>query len=741
MAITLVGEAIVPTADNGSVAWATGGVAITPPVGMQADDYVLVVAHYKGTGTTLSVAAGDGQTWTSEADQESVATGYSTRLFRCKFNGTWSANPIFTKTGTGTLAYSIRMIVFRGVDPTNPIDVAYQWEETASSNTQTAPSLTTVTNGAVVVHFLCTSDDNTFSLDTAGWNAFNPLYVRNLSGNDQATAGAYKVIATAGASGTCQFTLTALGPEVGQIHSIALKPGGATTFFITPSGGLTPTATRTKLTAAKRTAGATPAAGLVRLTGSKSVGGIMSSATGTYRKIAGKLLSSAMTPTGTVAKIALKLKVVAGAIASVGALPRQVRKALTAGMTPTGALSRFIARRLTGSITPAGALSMSAVKLKAIAGAIMPTGALIRLPALIRAGTIDSIGTLLRQTRRTLSGTLTMAGTARRLVARLLAGAMSSAGAVVNVAAKVRAFAGSVTPAGTVLKQLQRRYVAAIGSVGTLIRMPSRRATGAVTFAGTLASVRARTIAVAGSLASAGTIVRRASKSIAASLTPAGTLLKLAARRLLGSIASSGAVATVRSDARIAIAGTLTTAGTVRRSIGKAIAGVLASTGSLRQFARRVFSGVIGFIGALAKTIVAPPSGNEARLNDLRAILAAADPTMRVDYSASEPFRFERETLYVWEETVAPNVRQAIEERFNYIAVVAMSDRGGQASQINDRVATELLDARASLLMNALRSNQQGAEWDYLTQTLDSDYLATYGMRGFAIRISGYRIG
>lgn len=183
-------------ADNGSLNTAT--VAVTPPASMQAGDLVVIYAHYRATGATLTISATGGQTWTTEAANNS-AGNQTTRIFWCRYNGTWGANPSVTG-GNGTIALSAIMYVYR---PTNSnrswaINVA----QANTSNTGTLCTVTGVTTTApntVTMAFWGSPAATTWgTLTGAGWSktGLSPQY-RNTAGSDQSHTSAYNIQATA----------------------------------------------------------------------------------------------------------------------------------------------------------------------------------------------------------------------------------------------------------------------------------------------------------------------------------------------------------------------------------------------------------------------------------------------------------------------------------------------------------------------------------------------------------------
>jgi hypothetical protein len=225
MRIDYSGSASTP-ADNGTNT--TDPTAVVPPVGMQAGDLVLMIAQQRGTGATLAISQAGGQSWTAEAAQSQI--NCTIRLFWCRFNGTWSANP--SVDFTGTTSNSVVMHVFR---PSNTSSV---WQvdvpqvsgnfpvPPAPNRTVTIPGITTITDGALVFAAWATADDNTWGSLTAGWLIPGSAQYRNNpagAGNDQSQTHAYRVMTIAGASGNVSKNQATLGGDVGARLIIAFK--------------------------------------------------------------------------------------------------------------------------------------------------------------------------------------------------------------------------------------------------------------------------------------------------------------------------------------------------------------------------------------------------------------------------------------------------------------------------------------------------------------------------------------
>lgn len=226
MAITANGSAKSPTTENAANAGPTA--TVTPPGGMQSGDYVVVMAAYRGTGVTLAVGTTGGQTWTSETAQ-TQGTVITSRMFRCAFNGTWSADPTFTVTsGTnGIIAY---MSVWRGVHAT-PIDTALAQTGYAAPTTPfdvARAGLTTTAKGAAVLYWWLSSDNNTWAMQTAGLDQYEAMW-RQTTTTGLAVSLGWLIQPTASlASGSFTNRQSALGGDAGTTHVIALAPATIT---------------------------------------------------------------------------------------------------------------------------------------------------------------------------------------------------------------------------------------------------------------------------------------------------------------------------------------------------------------------------------------------------------------------------------------------------------------------------------------------------------------------------------
>jgi hypothetical protein len=226
-AITFFGAATAPATDGGTN---TGpSMSITPPASMTAGMLVIVDVAVKQTGlgwTEVTITNTGGQVWHEINNDSCGATNLSCRLYFARFNGTWSANPVFD--GLVATVASAEMMVFAESDSSLhfDIDVMPVFTSSAAAATITAPSITTATSNAVAVAIWMSVDDNTWNGLTAGWAYANPggaNQARNASGTGQSITSAYQVFGAAGATGTVSQTEATLGNDAAITLIMAFK--------------------------------------------------------------------------------------------------------------------------------------------------------------------------------------------------------------------------------------------------------------------------------------------------------------------------------------------------------------------------------------------------------------------------------------------------------------------------------------------------------------------------------------
>lgn len=229
MAISIVGGAPIfrPAGIN-----PTGPVTldrtVSPLSDMVSGDWFAVDVFVR-QNTAPTVLATGGQTWVSETAINTGTAGWA-RLFHCRFNGTWSANPSF---GVAASTQPNLLVGFplRGVANTNVDGVATSGLDQADGGgAYSAPGspfdVTRLGQNATIADCLAIAvfssvDDNTWAVQTAGWT--DNGYLASAGGNDASIHAASKVVA-AGATGSVVSRQTANGGDAGIAQFFIARP-------------------------------------------------------------------------------------------------------------------------------------------------------------------------------------------------------------------------------------------------------------------------------------------------------------------------------------------------------------------------------------------------------------------------------------------------------------------------------------------------------------------------------------
>lgn len=204
---------------NDNTASSTTPTTITPPGSMVAGDLVVMYSHTRTTSATNAISADGGQTWNSLT--AGGTTDLTTRVFWCRFNGTWSTDP--SVSFSTALSCNVSMSVFRPTSGSKlwAVDQAIvNTPYAAPSGPPYTVSITGVTNAQpnnVTFAVFASPDDNTWITPTGGYTApLTPIYRRNPSGSDLSYVLYYKLAAGTGASGTLTLDQSAAAPDPGS---------------------------------------------------------------------------------------------------------------------------------------------------------------------------------------------------------------------------------------------------------------------------------------------------------------------------------------------------------------------------------------------------------------------------------------------------------------------------------------------------------------------------------------------
>lgn len=189
-------------ADNGSVNLSTPSV--TPPANMEDGDLVLLIGQRRASNVSFTISETGGQEW-NELPALTGTGNVSARIFWCRYNGDWVANPSINMAGTG--GNTIIMHVFR------PPSRGYAWKldvdqlqtGSAAAATITRTGVTTENANTITLASWFTADDNSWGnlndISGTGWVVTGDDQYRNRQGQDQSATFAHLIRATVGATG------------------------------------------------------------------------------------------------------------------------------------------------------------------------------------------------------------------------------------------------------------------------------------------------------------------------------------------------------------------------------------------------------------------------------------------------------------------------------------------------------------------------------------------------------------
>lgn len=209
--ISFFGSASTP-ADTGTNTSAT--VTITPPASMTAGMLVVVTLQPRQTSLSwddLTNTTSGGQAWQELTDDSFGRANLSAKKFFCIFNGTWSANPVFTCAVS--VNFQATMTVHQhdaGATKrwrvSTPVTVASK----AAATTYTIPAITLPTQPCVVEATFGSIANNTWGTLTAGWAFGNPSAGNQVrSGTNMSLSVVYKVFTATGSTGSVALTQSA----------------------------------------------------------------------------------------------------------------------------------------------------------------------------------------------------------------------------------------------------------------------------------------------------------------------------------------------------------------------------------------------------------------------------------------------------------------------------------------------------------------------------------------------------
>jgi PKD repeat protein len=206
----------VVNSSSSYAATASATVSLTKPSGTAAGDVLVAAITADFNPTTSAVPAG----WTPIVNAVSINSSSSSgsRLF-AYYHVVGSADPSgYTWTLSSAVKWGAGITAYRGVNNTTPLDssVVTAVDASYSATSITGPSVTTASNGAMLIGGVACDCSSPVASPPSGWTE------RWDAAGGQAAELADKVQAAAGASGTATWTLSAA--RAVAVWRTALKP-------------------------------------------------------------------------------------------------------------------------------------------------------------------------------------------------------------------------------------------------------------------------------------------------------------------------------------------------------------------------------------------------------------------------------------------------------------------------------------------------------------------------------------
>jgi hypothetical protein len=213
------GQATIAERGNATNTGSSGtAISITRPTVNSGD---VVVAFMLANSTGDTITDNNGSYAFTQAIQEEAAGGGVSMRYAIFYRVAGASEPsTYTWNLASSTNWGIVIRVFSGVDTASVWDVApstsTEQYSSSSQTTATAPSMTTVTPGAMGIVAFFTDGNYTYSNVTNGYGTLVEEHAQ------RAVATAVRTWATAGATGTTSATLSS--SDDWTAHQIALKP-------------------------------------------------------------------------------------------------------------------------------------------------------------------------------------------------------------------------------------------------------------------------------------------------------------------------------------------------------------------------------------------------------------------------------------------------------------------------------------------------------------------------------------
>lgn len=166
--ITFLGASYNPVDGGTNI---SNPAAVVPVSNLIEGDLVILICSSRSATSTQTISTTGGQTWNALTAMTSNQN--ATRMFWCRFNGTWAANPAFTASAGSPR--SIGMLAFRPSIPGKSwaVDVAIQNSTatySSAGNTVNIPGQTTTRQKTVTIGVAANNGDTRYAVVQSPWS-------------------------------------------------------------------------------------------------------------------------------------------------------------------------------------------------------------------------------------------------------------------------------------------------------------------------------------------------------------------------------------------------------------------------------------------------------------------------------------------------------------------------------------------------------------------------------------------
>lgn len=203
---------------------AANSIGVTIPASTQPGDLlVIAVAQTMNAATVFNAVSG----WTKQGEQRAGAAAHTLAVYT-RIAQVGDAGSTATVTSTQTENIAIQVRAFSGVNQTTPLDAAVAFGEVATSDTSgSAPAVTIVTGGAMIMTVYTVPTTTNTTLSAADWtdpSGFSSELANctTSTANNAAIATYVKSAPTAGAQGP--FAATVTQSRRWALATIAIRP-------------------------------------------------------------------------------------------------------------------------------------------------------------------------------------------------------------------------------------------------------------------------------------------------------------------------------------------------------------------------------------------------------------------------------------------------------------------------------------------------------------------------------------